>query len=647
MSGDGVPWAALAGPVARELLGEPTRKTAGEWRWGTNGSLCVHIAGEHAGTWRDYERGEGGGMLKLIARDTGRSKGEAIGWLREHGFIEREHAPSRAEAVEPAPSSRPAKTYDYRDANGALRFQVCRYEPKAFRQRRPDGKGGWHWNLHDIEPILYRLPELLAVTADATIYVCEGERDVDTLAEHFLPATTAPGGAGKWRETFNPTLKGRHVVILPDNDDAGEAHGEAVAQTLQGVAASVRVLKLPDLPAKGDVSDWLAGGGTAEELERLTAATPVWTPLAEAEKDTGLHDDLAIESWTTREIARSDRLLGDLVTTTTRVFLVGRTGLGKTMLGLAMACGIASGQGFLHWRAYRPARVLYIDGEMPSELIKARATDALRRAVNPPAPGNLMIYARDDEDAIATKFPTLGRMPPLNTEPGASWVLALIDKIGGIDCIFLDNVMSLLVGVQKEEEAWAGVLPLVQALTARRIGQVWLDLTGHNTDRQYGSSTKSWRFDAVGIMTPLPEGQRNANDLAFTLSFDHPGKARRRMPNNAADFATTTIRLADDQWTSGPAEGSGMGGRIPPMAKAWHKALVNTLAVADPPGAVSRTTWYYQGAHEGLAEPLQPDDTKSAKRAKQAGFRKYLSVLKVGGWVGVNGDAITNLRAVR
>jgi len=75
---------------------------------------------------------------------------------------------------------------------------------------------------------------------------------------------------------------------------------------------------------------------------------------------------------------------------------------------------------------------------------------------------------------------------------------------------------------------------LVQALTNSRIGQLWLDHTGHNSDRQYGSSTKAWRFDAVGCMAPLADGENDPRSTGFTLSFDHPGKARRRTPDNWA-----------------------------------------------------------------------------------------------------------------
>ena len=183
---------------------------------------------------------------------------------------------------------------------------------------------------------------------------------------------------------------------------------------------------------------------------------------------------LSIQAWAERHIPPPVRLLGDLVTTTSRTFIVGRTGLGKTMFGLAIACGIASGAGFLHSRSTRPARVLVIDGEMPGELIKARAIDALRRVRMPPRPNNLLIYSRDMEEEISRRIPSLGTLAPLNTAEGMRFVLALIDAVGGVDVVIFDNVMSLVAGDQKDEVPWSETLPLVDALTAGRIGQVWL-----------------------------------------------------------------------------------------------------------------------------------------------------------------------------
>lgn len=52
-------------------------------------------------------------------------------------------------------------TFDYVDEAGNLLFQVVRYEPKTFRQRKADGKGGWDWKLGDTRRVPFKLPELI------------------------------------------------------------------------------------------------------------------------------------------------------------------------------------------------------------------------------------------------------------------------------------------------------------------------------------------------------------------------------------------------------------------------------------------------------------------------------------------------------
>jgi len=160
-------------------------------------------------------------------------------------------------------------TYDYTDEAGTLLHQVCRFDPKDFRQRRPDGKGGWIWNLRDARLVLYRLPEVLNANH---VLIVEGEKDVETAYCVGLPsgwaATCNPMGAGKWREEYSTYLKGKKVVILPDADEPGRRHGEQVTQALHGKAKRVDLLKLPD-DAK-DLSDWATGKTGADLADLLT-----------------------------------------------------------------------------------------------------------------------------------------------------------------------------------------------------------------------------------------------------------------------------------------------------------------------------------------------------------------------------------------
>lgn len=172
--------------------------------------------------------------------------------------------------------SRIVAEYYYRDEAGNLIFQVVRFEPKGFRQRRPQLGGGWDWSVNGVQVVPYRLVELLAEPA-RPVYVVEGEKDCDNLARIGVLATCNAGGAGKWTAQHSAFLRGRRVIVLADNDEAGHNHAQKVAQSLQEIAASVRIVELPGLPVKGDVSDWIAAGGTNEELERLADAAPLWT----------------------------------------------------------------------------------------------------------------------------------------------------------------------------------------------------------------------------------------------------------------------------------------------------------------------------------------------------------------------------------
>ena len=201
--------------------------------------------------------------------------------------------PARREA----PARQVAALYDYSDEDGALLYQVVRYEPKDFRQRRPDGRGGWEWRLDGVRRVLYRLPELLeAIAAERRIYLVEGEKDADRLWALGLAATTNVGGAGKWDPSYSATLAGAHVVVCPDNDAPGREHAVKVADALRGVAADVRIAELPGLAPKGDVSDWLDAGGTVDELERLVA-------------DAGAPPVARRTRWTLRELLGDEEIM--------------------------------------------------------------------------------------------------------------------------------------------------------------------------------------------------------------------------------------------------------------------------------------------------------------------------------------------------
>jgi predicted transcriptional regulator len=129
--------------------------------------------------------------------------------------------------------------------------------------------------------VLFRLPEITAaIKAGTPIYLTEGEKDALAMVEHGFEATCNPGGAGKWQDPYSETLRGADVLIIPDKDAPGRKHAADVAQKLLGVAASVKVIELPDVNRKSvkDAADYFAAGGEAADLDELAQAAPEWTP---------------------------------------------------------------------------------------------------------------------------------------------------------------------------------------------------------------------------------------------------------------------------------------------------------------------------------------------------------------------------------
>jgi len=173
-----------------------------------------------------------------------------------------------------------AKTYDYRDEHGNLIFQAVREEPKGFFQRRPDGRGGWINNIQGVRRVIYRLPEIMdamkhRAPGDRIVVVVEGEKDSVNLWALDIPSTTSPMGAKKWIDAYTSQLVAAsvdRVVILPDNDRDGEDHALMVARSCLSAGLKVKIVRLPNLPAKGDVTDWLNAGNSREALLEAFAA---------------------------------------------------------------------------------------------------------------------------------------------------------------------------------------------------------------------------------------------------------------------------------------------------------------------------------------------------------------------------------------
>jgi putative DNA primase/helicase len=157
--------------------------------------------------------------------------------------------------------------YNYDDENGQLLFQCVRYMPKGFKQRRPNGRGGWAWNLDGVRLVPYRLPRILA---SEFVVICEGEKDVHAVEGLGHTGSCNPMGAGKWHSDYARFFEGKMICVIPDNDPPGKAHAAQVVKSLLGVARRVQILSLP---YGKDVSDW-ASAGDAESFAHMIASAP-------------------------------------------------------------------------------------------------------------------------------------------------------------------------------------------------------------------------------------------------------------------------------------------------------------------------------------------------------------------------------------
>jgi hypothetical protein len=304
--------------------------------------------------WCCHDCEEGGSIIDWIMLATGRGIGEV---MRE---LEKRTLPVRS--VKPEIVA----TYDYTDETGKLLFQCVRFEPKDFRQRQPDSGGSWRWNLDGITRVLFRLPQVLAAQ---TVVVVEGEKDCLALEELGLTATTNCGGSKGWLSAYADSLKGKDLVLIPDQDEPGLKHLRAVLESVSEIAGSVKTVSLPR-PYK-DVSDYLASFPSQEkaktELTQLIDSTQFTVPpppfysICEMEEAyRKFIQEMPLHSFDLGRFLPSLGKLNRRLTPGELVLIIASTGVGKSCICQAIA------------RAASPLSTLLFELELPLELVFER-----------------------------------------------------------------------------------------------------------------------------------------------------------------------------------------------------------------------------------------------------------------------------------
>lgn len=480
--------------------------------------------------------------------------------------------------VELADGRGPAVVAEYRyvDERGELLFVVERRSPKGFRQRRPDGRGGWVWKLGDTRRVLYRLPEVLAAAASGnTVYVAEGEKDVHALELAGVVATCNPAGAGKWRPEYGDMLRDAHVVIVADVDEAGRQHARQVLADLTGKAASVRIVE----PATGkDAADHLSAGGRVEDL--VDVAPHDLSAPATADDREFYQAQVAEEARRLRVRADADRIVrqeragalpppsltrldeflaipdepetyrvAEIMPAASRVVLAAQWKAGKTTMRDNLVRALVDGEPFLGRFPVTPfaGRVVILDDELSERMLRRwlRTQDIV------------------NQDRVVVE-PLRGRVASLDLldpERRALWATTLRQHEAAV--LVLDCLRPALDALGLSEDKDAGrFLVAFDALLAEAGVQegVIVHHMGHSGERSRGASQLrdwpdvEWRllrekdddgearpdarryFSAYGRDVDLPEGLLDFDPLTKRLTLS--GGTRR---DTAADAAIPDV----------------------------------------------------------------------------------------------------------
>jgi hypothetical protein len=255
-----------------ELIG-PCPKCGGDDRFAIDTEKQV---------WNCRGCGKGGDVIELVRHLDG------CGFKAACATLTGEPPPKTKGNGSTKPWSPIVARYVYRQADGSPHQQVCRTAAKTFFQNRWNEQM-WVSGAPDGAKIPYRLPELNAAPLTTPVHITEGEKDADNLAKLGFISTTNSGGAANWTSDLNEHFRDRHVYIHEDNDDEGRKRVQRIARALDPIAASVRVIRLPGLPLKGDVSDWLLDDPSDARLVKECQSAPAWDPSSAPEKE--LSDD--------------------------------------------------------------------------------------------------------------------------------------------------------------------------------------------------------------------------------------------------------------------------------------------------------------------------------------------------------------------
>jgi len=524
-------------------------------------------------------------------------------------------------------------------------YQSVRYDPKDFKQRKPDGNGGWAWNISGVRLVLYRLSELLKRESE-TVFVCEGEKDVHTLEAFGLLATCNAMGAGKWRPEYSETLRGRSVVILPDNDAPGRKHAAAIVASLLSVAASVRILELPGLPAKGDITDWLNAGGSLEQFREIVKASTTLDAVALLK----LRRQWGLANEEPRNPPRSN--VADAGSLTTRclsdveakpvywlwpgriargklTIIAGNPGVGKSQITASIAAVVTKGGLWpVDRQQCKPGDVLFLSGEDdPADTLRPRLEAAgadLRRVhfvdgvtvgyVGDGSRTNRAFSLQADIQALGSKLAELGDVAAVVIDPISAY-------LGDTDSHKNAEVRSLLTPLSelaaRHEVAIIGVSHLTKAVGVQALMRVTGSLAFVAAARAAYLVTTDLQDKTLRLFLPMKNNLGpDATGLAFRIESTSVASLAGPLTTSRVSWESEPVPMTADEAMQ--AENGSKSTSALDAAIDW---LQETLA----DGQVAATDVFERAKAEGIAN-------KTLQRASKALQVRKVKVSMGAGW---------------
>lgn len=446
---------------------------------------------------------------------------------RTRGLLpEREVSPQNA-AQPNRRAWRQTGSFEYADATGAVLYRTVRKErdgdAKRFQAQRLEG-GRWIDGMGEVERVPYRLPELLASDADTPVYFVEGERKADKLAGWGFTATAVAFGSKGWRRDYAQHFAGRVVVIMPDNDEPGQAFAATVKEALEGIAATVAIMELPGLPPKGDIIDWQGDAGELRTLTDKALNPPADTfPIA----------DLA--AWASTEPTPKAFVLAGHVPARELTLITGAGGANKSTFGQQLATCVAAGLPMLGLEVQQGG-ALYITAEDDSDRLhwmQAHICRALRVPM-PSLAGKLHLVSL--RGRLGNELATFDNDGKIRPSPAFATLKATVAATRPA-LVVIDNAAHVFAGNENDRGQVTQFVNLLYGLTLDYGVSILLVAHANKAGDSYSGSTAWLNAVRSQIVITRPDGSHDPDERLLTLGKANYARQGEELRFRWHDFA--------------------------------------------------------------------------------------------------------------